>query len=162
MRDNPMKKYYKYILVSLGLVISIVAHSELKAINDTDLSGVSAQSGITLSGQLELKNGTHFSYLNKDAETTETQENWLVLHNIHGAIEFKKAKLDLQQSYGSSNKSAVQITLPESMEFKQFKVEGLYLGPGQAKSNSHRYLLGVDINGTLRFPTQAKAHIFVK
>ncbi len=150
------------LFISLNLCISFSAHSELKPINNKQLSLVSAQSGITLSGQLELKEGTSFSYFNKDAETTNPQENWLVAHNIHGLVEFKKAKLDLQNNYSNSSKSAVQVTLPETLEFKQFKLEGLYLGAGQTKSANHRYLLGLDINGKLNFPTQAKVHLFIK
>lgn len=157
-----MNKNDLILCCTFTLLFSATAKAELKAMDEISLGDTTAQSGITLSGQLDLKEGSSISYINEEAEYVSTDKNWLVVDNIHGKVEFKNAKIDLENSYGSNNKSAIKLTLPESVEFKQFKVEGVYLGPGSQKTSDHRYLLGAHINGTLKMPTQPKAYMFIK
>lgn len=157
-----MKKHHLiYVLALVAALLSLNTQAELVPMNEQSLGDTTAQAGITLSGQIDIKNGS-ISYNNEVAEQVGTQENWLVVDNINGKVEFKNAMIDLENNYGPNDKAAIKITLPESIEFKELKVGGVYLGPGQNKTNAHRYLLGVRMNGKLNMPTQPKAYMFVK
>lgn len=158
-----MKKYHLIYVLALATTasLSLNTQAELVPMNEQSLSKTTAQAGITLSGQVDIAEGS-ISYTNEAAEQVGAQENWLVVNNISGKVEFKNAMIDLENSYGPNNKAAIKITLPETVEFKELKVGGLYLGPSSQKSSDHRYLLGVRINGKLNMPTQPKAYMFVK
>lgn len=163
-----MNKNYLISILATILLFSATAKAELKAMDEISLGDTTAQAGITLSGQLDLKEGSSISYINEEAEhvnengQVSTDKNWLVVDNIHGKVEFKNAKIDLENSYGPNNNGAIKLTLPESIEFKQFKVGGVYLGSSSQKTSAHRYLLGTNINGKLKMPTQPKAYMFIK
>lgn len=138
-----------------------VAAQAMQPLADDELQATTGQAGITVSARYEFGEGTRISYVNEDADYVDPQLYWLVIDNITGAIEFKNLKIDLISNFGAAgNKSAVQITLPETLTYTDFKTDGVYLGPGKEVSNDHRFIMGIEIDGQLQFPAQTTMNIF--
>ncbi|MBE0482321.1 MAG: hypothetical protein IBX52_02365 [Bacterioplanes sp.] len=147
-------------LLAIGWMPYSVAQS-MQPLADDELQATTGQAGMTVSARYEFGEDTRVSYVNEDADYVDTQRYWLVIDNITGAIEFKNLKIDLISNFGAAgNKSAIQITLPETLTYSEFKTDGVYLGPGKEVSNDHRFIMGLEIDGQLQFPAQTTMNIF--
>src|SRR5690606_41187051 len=91
---------------------------------------------------MEFDTGTRISYTNEDAEYDDnSKEYWLVLDNMTGGVEFKNRKIDLVNNFGPSGTAgAIQVTLPEEVNFDELSVEGVYLGPGKTVTAEHQFI----------------------
>ncbi|QQD20907.1 hypothetical protein GJQ54_03580 [Oceanospirillaceae bacterium ASx5O] len=150
----------KIILISA--LVSSAAYGGMSELNEAEMQQASGQAGITLSAGMEFDTGTRISYTNEDAEYDDnSKEYWLVLDNMTGGVEFKNMKIDLVNNFGPSGTAgAIQVTLPEEVNFDELSVEGVYLGPGKTVTAEHQFIMGVDIDGQLQFPAETRMNIF--
>lgn len=152
---------YLLVLMMTAVWVPYATAQSMQPLADDELQATTGQAGITVSARYEFGDGTRISYVNEDADYVDSQLYWLVIDNITGAIEFKNLKIDLISNFGASgNKSAVQITLPETLTYTEFKTDGVYLGAGKEVSNDHRFIMGLEIDGQLQFPAQTTMNIF--
>lgn len=151
----------KTIILITSLLASS-AYAGMSEMNEEELQSATAQSGVTLSSRVEFGNGTRISYTNSGAQyLDDSQEYWLVINNLTGGLEMKGLKIDLINDFGpSASIGAVQITLPEEINYESLSMDGMYLGPGKEVSGSHRFIMGMDINGQLQFPAETRMNIF--
>ncbi len=151
---------HKNILCCL-LLAAVPAQAELSELNETELQETSGQSGITLSARVEFDEGTRISYTNDDADYLDGQDYWLIIDNLTGAIEMKGLRLDLVSDFGpSGNEGALQWTLPDEIIFDELKTDGIYMSSGRETDSSSRFLLGVEVDGSLQFPASTTMSIF--
>ncbi len=149
----------KVLLVGVLSFSSVQA--EMNELDETELQQTTAQAGITLSTRVEFGDDTRISYINTDADYRDAQEYWLVVDNLTGGIEMKNMKIDLINDFGPSGTvGAVQITLPEEIIYDELTTDGIYVGPDREVGASHRFLMGMDIDGTLQFPAATRMNIF--
>lgn len=150
----------KYAIL-LTALISSLASAEMSELGESELQQTTAQAGITLSAGFEFDENTRISYSNVDADYRDSQEYWLVIDNLTGGIEMKDMKIDLINDFGPSGTvGAVQITLPSEIVYDELSTDGIYLGPDRKVGADHRFIMGVDINGTLQFPAATRMNIF--
>ncbi|GGY55116.1 hypothetical protein GCM10011297_30010 [Bacterioplanes sanyensis] len=145
------------------LLYSSLCLADLTPLNEHQLQRVDGQAGITLSGRMEFEQGTRFSYQNEDAEYIDNTAYWLVMNEVTGGIGFSDMKLDLIDGIGpNGDKTALQITLPEELEFEQLQTEGFYLGDNREvnQMSDPRFLFAVELDGKLQAPAQTKVNIF--
>ena len=170
-------------IVSLGL-ISAATSAEMAPLTEDDLNQVSGQAGITISARAELASGTRVSFSNENIQADhydangnyisagKPPANWLVVDDITGAIELSNLDIDVISGVGpDSDKTALQVTLPDFIDVDSLKTRGLYLGNTPevsyvdednpvSDSNSHLFLLGLEIDGRLSMPADTKVNIF--
>lgn len=143
----------KTLLLSSSVLFSISPLAEMAPMDEEELENQTGQAGITLSSKAEFNSGTRISYTNKDADYKDSAEYWLVIHELTGSLELKDLKIDVVNDFGpAKNKGAIQVTLPTEIVAENLKTEGIYVGPGHEKGNTHQFLLGVEIDGTLSLP----------
>ena len=167
----------KTIITTTLLLLTSFTFADMAELDDSDLQQATGQEGITISAKLDFATGTRISTQNSGAKASELNDisnanNWEVIDNITGSIEAKGMKTDLLVSYGKNSDgagvSAAQTTLPEHIVFEDLHSDGLYVGPGASvtrdstgKSTSHNFIMGLEIDGTLNFPSQTKITTFV-
>lgn len=169
------------IITNLALVITLTSSSlalaDMAELSDADLQQTTGQEGVSISLKLDFAEGTRISTRNEGLNRSALirpadSDNWQVLENITGFIEAKDLRTDLVQNYGSADgtggKNATQTTLPAEVTFGELRIEGLYVGPGaevtrdaNGRVNSHNFLMGLEIDGSLRFPNETKITTFV-
>lgn len=150
----------KYAILLTAFMSSLVS-AEMSELAEDELQETTAQAGITLSARFEFGDDTRISYNNADADYKDPQEYWLVIDNLTGAIEMKGMKIDLINDFGPSGSvGAVQITLPDEIVYDELSTDGIYVGPDREVSASHRFILGMDIDGSLQFPAATRMNIF--
>lgn len=181
-------------IVCLGLIAAATS-AELAPLTEDDLNQVSGQAGITISARAELASGTRVSFSNENIQadhydasgnyiepdydsegrqlkTGKPPANWLVVDDITGAIELSNLDIDVISGVGpDSDKTALQVTLPDFIDVDSLKTRGLYLGNTPevsyvdkddpvSDSSSHLFLLGLEIDGRLSMPANTKVNIF--
>lgn len=151
------------LAVSVGLSYSVSA--DMQPLDETELQQATGMQGIKQSAKLEFAQGTRLSFSNPDADYQNALPNgehyWLVVDNITGSVEFKNMKTEYIGNYGPNrNVGAVVTTLPDTIEFDDFRTDGVYLGPGKQVSNDHRFIMGVEINGKLELPAATTMTVF--
>ena len=147
-------------LFSLYPFISLAEMSEL---SEEELQSANGQAGITLSARVEFDEGTRISYTNEGADYLDGQDYWLVIDNLTGAIEFKGLEIDLVNDFGPSGTAgAIQWTMPDEVIFDEFKTDGVYMSTENVvtDTNNARFVMGVEIDGTLQFPAETTMSIF--
>lgn len=151
-----MKKALCFLLLLPSFV-----RAEMSELSEEELQGTSGQAGVTLSARAEFDTGTRISYTNEDAEYADGQDYWLVIDNITGAIEVKGLKIDLVSDFGpTGNAGAIQWTMPDEVIFDEFKTDGLYMSSEKVKNTSSRFLMSVEMDGSLQFPAQTTMSVF--
>ena len=150
----------KKILLFIAFV-PFLAHAEMDELNEAELESTSGQAGITLSAKVDFETGTRISYTNDDADYLDGQDYWLVIDNITGSIEVKDMKIDVVDNFGpAANAGALQWTMPEEVIFDEFKTDGIYMSTENEVNAGSRFLMAVEIDGTLQFPAETKMSIF--
>ena len=148
-------------ILLMGAVIIASAHADMSELDEHELQQTTAQAGITLSARFEFGEDTRISYSNVDADYRDTQDYWLVIDNLTGGLEMKDMKIDLVNDFGPSGTvGAVQITMPTEVIFDELSTDGIYVGPDREVGASHRFIMGMDIDGTLQFPAATKMNLF--
>ena len=148
-------------ILLISVLICSWAQAEMAELDEHELQQATAQAGITLSARFEFGEDTRISYSNADADYLDTQEYWLVIDNLTGGLEMKGMKIDLINDFGPSGTAgAVQVTMPEELIFDDLSTEGIYLGADREVSASHRFIMGMDINGALQFPAATRMNLF--
>lgn len=139
----------------------LAATAEMSELTESELQSTSGQAGVTLSARAEFDAGTRISYTNEDADYADGQDYWLVIDNITGAIEVKGLKIDLVSDFGpTGNAGAIQWTMPDEVIFDEFKTDGLYMSSEKVKNTSSRFLMSVEMDGSLQFPAQTTMSVF--
>ena len=168
--------YNQLITTATLLALSLPLAAELAQLSENDLGDVSAQAGLTISARAELEAGTRVSYSNDNisasqyngSDYTGSGATWLVVDDITGVLEFTNLDVDIISGVGPlQDKTAIQLTLPDALEVKSLKTKGLYLGDGPevsydgtGNSDSHLFLLGLELDGRLSMPAATKVNIF--
>lgn len=148
-------------IFTLLMILSSAVCADMAELDDSQMQQETGQSGITISARADFNTGTRISYSNEDADYLDQQDYWLVVDNITGSIELKGLKIDLISDFGpSGNKGAVQLTLPDSVEFDKFKTDGLYMSDSKEVNAGSRFLMAVEIDGSLQMPAQTTVTIF--
>lgn len=148
-------------ILLMGAVIVASAHADMSELDERELQQTTAQAGITLSARFEFGEDTRISYSNVDADYRDAQDYWLVIDNLTGGIEMKGMKIDLINDFGPSGTAgAVQITLPTEIVYDELSTDGIYVGPDREVGASHRFIMGMDIDGTLQFPAATRMNLF--
>lgn len=162
------------------MLVPLSASAGMAPLTEDDLNEISGQAGITLSARAELNTGSRVSFSNENVQadhydangnyitTGKPPANWLVVDDITGAIELRDLDIDLISGIGpNSDKTALQVTLPDSIKIESLKTRGVYLGrkpevsyDNAGKSNSHLFLLGLELDGQLSLPADTKINIF--
>lgn len=167
---------YKQIITPMLIVLCLPVSAELARLSENDMGDVSGQAGLTISARAELASGTRISYSNDNiavsqyngSDYTGSTATWLVVDDITGTLEFSNMDIDIISGVGPlQDKTAVQLTLPEALEVKSLKTKGLYLGEspevsydGTGNSDSHLFLLGLELDGRLLMPAETTVNIF--
>ena len=128
---------YKAFLMLL--LLSINCFAEMSSINDSDLSEVTGQSGVYLSGEVsinEFGGPISNSYFGDCANncgarlTFQTQQNggWFVIENIKGSVAFEGLTFQMREitsGFGGDgalfNKDVMEVGMPESIRMKDFE-----------------------------------------
>ncbi len=148
-------------ILLMGAVIVASAHADMSELDERELQQTTAQAGITLSARFEFGEDTRISYSNVDADYRDAQDYWLVIDNLTGGLEMKGMKIDLVNDFGPSGTAgAVQITLPTEIVYDELSTDGIYVGPDREVGASHRFIMGMDIDGTLQFPAATRMNLF--
>jgi hypothetical protein len=134
-----MIKLQTFIFFTL---FSVSCFAEMSRINDTELSEVTGQSGVYLSGEISINTQggpSSNSYFGdcSDADkscgarlTFQTQQGggWFVLDNIKGSIAFEGLTFQVREissGFGGDgdlfNKTVMEIGLPESIRMNDFE-----------------------------------------
>ncbi|MAD44217.1 MAG: hypothetical protein CMI02_07980 [Oceanospirillaceae bacterium] len=145
----------------LALVFPLAGKAELAALNDEQMAEASGQSGLTISARVELDDGSRVSYTNTAADYADNNEYWLVVDNITGAVEIQDLKLDLIGDFGpAGDTGALQWTLPEEIVFDDLKTDGIYMSTDKEVNAGSRFLMAVEVDGTLQLPASTTMTIF--
>ena len=145
----------------LALVFPLAGKAELAALNDEQMAEASGQSGLTISARVELDDGSRVSYTNPAADYADNNEYWLVVDNITGAVEIQDLKLDLIGDFGpAGDTGALQWTLPEEIVFDDLKTDGIYMSTDKEVNAGSRFLMAVEVDGTLQLPASTTMTIF--
>src|SRR5690554_3790143 len=111
------------LFASVGL--SVTAFADMQPLAEAELQEATGQQGINMSAKLEFAEGTRLSFANPEANYKDEQDYWLVVDNITGSVEIKNMKTEFIGNYGPyENVGAVVTTLPESIEFDNFRTDG--------------------------------------
>jgi|GEM_PF-1015229 len=149
------------LLLFLLLLISVIATAEMQQMNDEQMSESSGQAGLTISARVELDTGSRVSYTNTAADYADNNEYWLVVDNITGAVEIQDLKLDLIGDFGpAGDTGALQWTLPEEIVFNELKTDGVYMSTDRQDVSGARFLMAVEVDGTLELPAATTMTIF--
>lgn len=173
----------KFLMPALLCSYSAFAAAELAQIDDSELSDVTGQSGVYLSGEVSFnENGGTIDngYFGDCSDATkvcgariaaQTQQNggWFVLDNIRGTIAFEGLTLQVREinsGFGGDgalfNRDVIEIGLPESLRFQDFQFTIATSSNHEPGDSSFEQvdLFGVEIGGTptldgnlLIFPT---------
>src|SRR5690554_3643967 len=155
------------LFASVGL--SVTAFADMQPLAEAELQEATGQQGINMSAKLEFAEGTRLSFANPEANYKDEQDYWLVVDNITGSVEIKNMKTEFIGNYGPyENVGAVVTTLPESIEFDNFRTDGVYLGIGKEVTrnasnevtSNHRFVMGIEINGRLEMPAATTMTVF--
>lgn len=127
---------------SIGLFFSSLCFAELSKINDQDLSEVTGQSGVYLTGEVSINEqggplaNAYFGDCSDPAKVCgarlsfQTQQNggWFVLDNIKGSVAFEGLTLqvkDISSGFGGDgslfNNAVLEIGMPESIRMNDFQ-----------------------------------------
>ncbi|MAS24895.1 MAG: hypothetical protein CMI03_05540 [Oceanospirillaceae bacterium] len=146
-------------LLFLTLIPDLKA--ELLVMDEADLAASSGQAGITISARVELDSGSRISYTNTAADYADNNEYWLVVDNLTGAVEIQGLQLDLISDFGpTAETGALQWTLPEEIVFDELKTDGIYMSTDREVNPGSRFLMAVEIDGTLQLPAASTMTIF--
>ena len=161
-----MKIIKRSVLCSVfGLFLSVPIYAEFVEIGESDLSGVSGQSGITLNAKIILGDETSFVYTNTSGKTEAAASNaetsYLIVNEISGAIEIKGLAVDLISDLNSSGKPALQWTMPDKIEFTNLKTTGIYASSTGTVNSASTFLLAAKVNGMLSLPDNTQISAFV-
>lgn len=143
------------------LLLSSAVYAEMNELNEDEMQEATGQAGLTLSAKADFEAGTRISYTNLDADYLDGQDYWLVINNITGSVEVKGMKLDLVNDFGPAGTAgALQWTMPEEIVFDKFKTDGIYMSDSKQVNANSRFVMAVEIDGTLQFPAETKMSVF--
>lgn len=165
-----MKTIIKNSLVlAICAGFSLTVAADMQPLDESELQEATGMQGIKQSAKLEFAEGTRLSFANPEANYRDEQDYWLVVDNITGSVEIKNMKTEFIGNYGpNQNVGAVVTTLPESIEFDNFRTDGVYLGIGKEVTrnasnevtSNHRFVMGIEINGRLEMPAATTMTVF--
>ena len=134
---------YKYcVSVCLLFLLSLPSFAEMSRIDDADLSEVTGQSGVYLTGEISINeeggplNDDYFGSCADVAKVcgarialqTQQDGGWFVLDNIQGSIAFEGLTFQLRSissGFGGDgalfNRDVIEIGLPETLKFSDFQ-----------------------------------------
>ncbi len=141
------RKCYRAMLITLSLLAANQSAAELDRLNDQDLSEVSGQGGIYLSGDIsinEMGGPIENSYFGRCddpdkkcgarlAYRLKEDGGWMVLDEIRGNFAFEGLTLrvrSIDTGFGGDgelfNREVMEIGLPDTVRFNdvQFKIAG--------------------------------------
>lgn len=147
------------------LLAPMLATSELVAVDDEILDGVSGQSGITLNAKVILGDESSFVFTNTSGKTladaTPAETSYLIVDEIQGALEMEGLALDLVSDLNNSGKAAFQWTLPKKITATNLKTTGIYASSTEDVDAASTFLLGVELDGQLSLPASTLISVFV-
>ena len=127
-------------MLVLMLLGAMNVHADMAAIDDKDLSGVTGQSGVYLSGEMAInENGgpltdSYFGSCNDSicggriAAQTQLGGGWFVIDNIRGSLAFEGLTMQLRNinsGFGGDgalfNRDVLEIGMPESLRLSGFQ-----------------------------------------
>lgn len=132
----------KKSILLLSLCFSDSVFSELQSINDKDLSSVTGQAGVYLTGEVSFNEeggpleNSYFGSCSDSSKVCgarlsfQTQQNggWFVLDNIKGSVSFEGLTFQLRNissGFGGDgalfNRDVMEIGLPESIRMNDFE-----------------------------------------
>jgi len=165
MKNN---KYFVSSFYAFTLLLApLLATSELVAVDDEILDGVSGQSGITLNAKVILGDESSFVFTNTsgkkldDPTLTAAETSYLIVDEIQGALEMEGLALDLVSDLNNSGKAAFQWTLPKKITATNLKTTGIYASSTEDVDAASTFLLGVELNGQLSLPASTQISVFV-
>jgi hypothetical protein len=146
--------------------------AEMSRINDTELSEVTGQSGVYLSGEVSINTQggpTSNSYFGECTDVTkscgarltfQTQQNggWFVLDDIKGSIAFEGLTFQVREitsGFGGDgalfNQSVMEIGMPESVRMNDFEFTLATGSSGRPDDATYRQvdLMTVEMSGEL-------------
>lgn len=136
---NVMKAIYLFVVLVFQVAL---ANAEMASIDDQDLSEVTGQSGVYLTGEVSINeqggplSDTYFGDCSDPAKVcgarislqTEQDGGWFVLDNIKGSIAFEGLTLQVRNitsGFGGDgalfNRDVIEIGMPESLRFDDFQ-----------------------------------------
>lgn len=136
MKTNIIIRLASSILSSALLIAPVVAYAELSSIDDSDLSSISGQAGVYLSGEISInENGgpiqnAYFGDCTDGKKcgarlAIQTKKNggWFVLDDFKGAFSFQGLTLrvrDINSGFGGDgakfNREVLEIGLPDQIK----------------------------------------------
>jgi len=135
-----MKNKFKIFIVCI--FASVNCSAEMASINDSELSEVTGQSGVYLSGEVSINEqggplaDSYFGACTDSAKTCgarlsfQTQESggWFVIDDIKGSIAFEGLTFQVREinsGFGGDgalfNKAVLEIGMPESIRMNDFE-----------------------------------------
>lgn len=127
-------------MLFLMLLGAVNAHADMAAIDDKDLSGVTGQSGVYLSGEMAINQSggplmdSYFGSCNDSvcggriAAQTQLGGGWFVIDNIRGTLAFEGLTMQLRtinSGFGGDgalfNRDVLEIGMPESLRMSGFQ-----------------------------------------
>lgn len=134
-------RFYKCVITALWLV-PVFASADMQRISDGELSEVTGQSGVYLSGEVRINDTggpLDNSYFGDCATagkvcgariSAQTQQGggWFVIDNLQGTIAFEGLTISLREittGFGGDgalfNRDVIEIGLPNNLRFKDFQ-----------------------------------------
>lgn len=148
----------KIILLNMLFCISCCVRAELTALKEEELVDITAQSGLTLNAKVVFGDETSFTFENEYQGTN----TFIIVDEISGSLELKGLKLDLISDFDRSGKPALQWTLPDEIEAKEFKSGGIYASSTkEVTPTTSAFLVGVELDGALALPANTQISVFV-
>lgn len=132
-----MKKFAHCLLGFMGSLSVAVAHAELSSIDDGDLSAISGQGGVYLSGEITINEqggpiqNAYFGSCSDPAKRcgariayqTRQDGGWYVLDDIRGSFSFQGLTLrvrNIDSGFGGDgalfNREVLEIGLPDTIK----------------------------------------------
>lgn len=130
------------LLIAGLTLLASMANAEMASIEDQDLSEVTGQSGVYLTGDITINeqggplSDTYFGACSDPAKvcgariSLQTQQDggWFVLDNIKGSVAFEGLTLqvrNISSGFGGDgalfNRDVIEIGMPESLRFDDFQ-----------------------------------------
>ena len=133
---------FRLLGVSALILAPLMALAEMASIEDDELSEVTGQSGVYLTGEISINeqggplNDAYFGDCSDPAKVcgarislqTQAAGGWFVLDNIRGSIAFEGLTLQVRtisSGFGGDgalfNRDVIEIGMPESLRFDDFQ-----------------------------------------
>lgn len=134
--------FMKNVMFLLLSISSLAAMAELQSIDDNDLSSVTGQAGVYLTGEVTINEeggpleNSYFGSCSDPSKKCgarlafQTQQNggWFVLDNVKGSISFEGLTFQVRNiasGFGGDgalfNRDVMEIGLPESIRMNDFQ-----------------------------------------